>query len=151
MRKSWIVISVMAGFVLAINTSCGDQPKSLNPNGDSELALLMREMYDDGMKTKQQMLDGKVPEVHVKYKQIHTARKTETLKVDTASFSSFASAYETAMDSFIATDASNKVAAYQLMVNSCMNCHQIVCPGPKVKIQHMYFTEKELEKLATEK
>ena len=151
MRKSWIVISVMAGFVLAINTSCGDQPKSLNPNGDSELALLMREMYDDGMKTKQQLLEGKQPEVHVKYKQIHTAKKTETLKVDATSFSSYASAYEAAMDSFIATDASNKVAAYQLMVNSCMNCHQIVCPGPKVKIQHMYFTEKELATLATEK
>ena len=151
MRKSWIGISVMAGFLLAINVACGDQPKSLNPNGDSELALLMREMYNDGMLTKQQLLDGKTPEVHVKYKKIHTATKTETLKVNAKDFSAYATAYETAMDSFIATDASNKVAAYQLMVNSCMSCHQIVCPGPKVKIQHMFFTEKELATLVTEK
>lgn len=148
MRKSWIGIITISGFLVATHIACGNQPKSLNPNGDSELALLMREMYDDGMKTKQQLLDGKQPEVHVKYKKIHTAEITQGLKVDAESFSAFATAYENAMDSFISTDASNKVAAYQLMVNTCMSCHQIVCPGPKVKIQHMYFTEKELSTLA---
>ena len=55
------------------------------------------------------------------------------------------------MDSFIAADASNKVAAYQTMVNACMNCHQTVCPGPKVKIKHMYFSEEELASIETAK
>jgi len=151
MGKSWIMICVASVIMLMVNTSCTDTPKSLNPNGDSELALLMREMYDDGMKTKQQLLDGKEPEVHVKYKRIHTAKTTESLHVDVSSFSPFASAYEIAMDSFIAADASNKVAAYQSMVNACMNCHQTVCPGPKVKIKHMYFSEEELASIETAK
>ena len=145
------MIFVASVIMLMVNTSCSDKAKSLNPNGDSELALLMREMYDDGMKTKQQLLDRKEPEVHVKYKHIHTAKSTESLHVDPTNFSPYASAYETAMDSFIAADASNKVAAYQTMVNACMNCHQTVCPGPKVKIKHMYFSEAELASLMAEK
>ena len=151
MGKTWIVICVTSVIMLMVNTSCSDKGKRLNPNGDSELALLMREMYEDGMKTKQQMLDRKEPEVHVKYKNIHTAKSTESLNVDRTTFSPYASAYEIAMDSFIAADASNKVAAYQTMVNACMNCHQTVCPGPKVKIKHMYFSEAELASLMAEK
>jgi hypothetical protein len=151
MGKSLIVICMASVMLLMISTSCTDKPKSLNPNGDSELALLMREMYDDGMKTKQQLLDGKEPEVHVKYKQIHTAKSTESLHVDPTNFSPYALAYEAAMDSFIAAEASSKVAAYQTMVNACMNCHQTVCPGPKVKIRHLYFSEAELASLETGK
>lgn len=151
MGKTWIVIYVVSAVLLMVNTACSDKAKSLNPNGDSELALLMREMYDDGMKTKQQLLDRKEPEVHVKYKNIHTAKSTESLHVDPANFSPYALAYEAAMDSFIAADASNKVAAYQTMVNACMNCHQTVCPGPKVKIKHLYFSEAELASLVTAK
>ena len=151
MEKSRIVICVVSVIMLVINTSCSNKPKSLNPNGDSELALLMREMYNDGMKSKQQLLDRKEPEVHVKYKNIHTAKSTESLHVDPVNFSPYALAYEAAMDSFIASDASTKVAAYQTMVNACMNCHQTVCPGPKVKIKHLYFSEAELASLETAK
>lgn len=151
MEKSWIVICLVSVLILTLNTSCGDKPKSLNPNGDSELALLMREMYEDGMKTKQQLLDGKQPEVHVKYKNIHTAKATESLTVAAPDFKAFATAYEIAVDSFIAATSANKVDAYQTMVNTCMNCHQIVCPGPKVKIKHLYFSETELASLRTAK
>ena len=58
MKKSWIVIGVLAGIFLTMGTSCADKPKSLNPNGDSELALLMRAMHEEGMVTKQQLLKG---------------------------------------------------------------------------------------------
>ena len=34
-----------------------------NPNGDSELALLMREMFEDGMRIKEQIMKGEEPEV----------------------------------------------------------------------------------------
>ena len=137
--------------LLALTISCSNKPGSLNPNGDSELALLMREMYKDGMKTKQQLLDGKQPEVHVKYKQIHTAKATESLNITPTDFKSFAVAYEAAVDTFIASPSSNKVGAYQSMVNACMNCHKIVCPGPRVKIKHLYFSEAELASLVKAK
>ena len=149
MKKSWTLISLTSVILLAVSISCSDGPKSLNPNGDSELALLMRAMYDDGMKNKQLLLDGKQPEVMVKYKQILTAKPTESMKVDAATFTPHALAYEMAMDSLIASDASNRVAAYQLMVNACMNCHQSMCPGPKVKIRHLSFSEAELASLAS--
>ena len=56
MKKSWIVIGLLAGIMMTMGTSCADKPKSLNPNGDSELALLMRAMHEEGMVTKQQLL-----------------------------------------------------------------------------------------------
>ena len=147
MRKTWILTCILFAFILRVNTSCTGKSKSINPNGDSELALLMREMYDEGMKTKQQLLDRKEPEVHVKYKRIHTAKSTESMHVDLTTFIPYAIAYEMAMDSFISTETSNKRAAFQSMVNTCMNCHQTVCPGPKVKIKQMYFSDAELASL----
>ncbi len=149
MKTSWIIIGLAMGIILAGNNSCSNaKTKSLNPNGDSELALLMREMYEDGMRTKQQLLDGKQPEVKVKYKQLHTAKATEPEKVANPSYAAFAKTYEAAMDSFLFGDAGKKVEYYHSMVTSCMNCHSQFCPGPKMKIKKMYLSEKEMSSLS---
>ena len=42
-------------------------PIQPNPNGDSELALLMREMFDDGMRMKEQIEKGDKLEVLAKF------------------------------------------------------------------------------------
>ena len=73
MKRSWIVIGALAGIMLTMVTSCADKPKSLNPNGDSELALLMRAMHEEGMVTKQQLLKGEQPQLKVDYHKLFTA------------------------------------------------------------------------------
>ncbi|HSF87875.1 MAG TPA: hypothetical protein VLA46_00565 [Saprospiraceae bacterium] len=144
MKKSWIVIGFLTGIMLTVGTSCGDKPKSLNPNGDSELALLMREMHTDGMKTKQQLLDGKTPDISVKYEKLFTAKATEPAKVATPEYTAYATIYETAVKNFLERRGNNQVEAYTTMVDACMNCHQQICPGPMVKIKKLYLSEKEM-------
>ena len=38
-------------------------PAVINPNGDSELALLMRDMFEDGMRLKEQIAKGEQPDI----------------------------------------------------------------------------------------
>jgi len=150
MKKSWIMIGLLTGIMLTMGTSCADKPKSLNPNGDSELALLMREMHTDGMKTKQQLLEGKTPDISVKYEKLFTAKATEPAKVATPEYTAYATIYETAVKNFLERRGNNQVEAYTTMVDACMNCHQQICPGPMVKIKRMYLSEKELASLGRE-
>ena len=103
----------------------------------------MRNMYDDGMITKQQLLDGKKPEVKVKFHQIHTAKATQPLELDLATFNDLATSYEGSVQTFLDAEPADRVATYHNMVNACMNCHKQVCPGPTRKIKHLYLTENE--------
>jgi len=144
------MIGLLTGIMLTMGTSCADKPKSLNPNGDSELALLMREMHTDGMKTKQQLLEGKTPDISVKYEKLFTAKATEPAKVATPEYTAYATIYETAVKNFLERRGNNQVEAYTTMVDACMNCHQQICPGPMVKIKRMYLSEKELASLGRE-
>jgi len=149
MRKEWMVCIL---FSLSLYLGCstdGKGSKIFNPNGDSELALLMRDMYDDGMVTKQEMLQGKQPDVRVKYHQLHTAKATDPEKVAAPNYNAFALAYEDAVKSFLESDATHRAESYQAMINTCMNCHQTMCPGPTRKIKHLYLSEGEVISLAT--
>jgi len=123
------------------------QNKIINPNGDSELALLMREMHDDGMLTKQQILDGKTPEVKCDYKSMYSIEATEPEKAASTEYQVFGKAYEASVAALLAAEEEHRPTAYQTMVGACMNCHQAMCPGPMVKIKKMYLTEKEIASL----
>lgn len=118
--------------------------KIFNPNGDSELALLMREMHDDGMLTKQQILNGETPEVKCDYKTMYSIEATEPEKAASTEYQIFGKAYEASVAALLAADEEHRPTAYQTMVGACMNCHQAMCPGPMVKIKKMYLTEAEL-------
>lgn len=140
-----------AASVLLLSNACEDdsgRPKIVNPNGDSELALLMREMFDDGMLVKADMLAGNEPDIKVKYQRIHTAKATQPEKVATTEYQLFAKAYENAMDQLVASTPVDRVMTYQTMVQTCMNCHQKMCTGPMVKIKKMVLSENDLEKFA---
>ena len=138
-----------AVFLLQVSiTSCSNtEAKPLNPNGDSELALLMREMHENGMVVKQQLLDGQNPELTVDCEKLLTAKATEPEKVADPRYAGYARAYEDAVKSFKQEYNSDRVGTYKTMVDACMNCHKEVCPGPMVKIKRMYLSEKEMASL----
>ena len=121
--------------------------KIYNPNGDSELALLMRDMFDDGMLVKQQVLKGETPKIRSNYRNIHTAEATQPEKVATEEFKSFASAYVSSVDAFMASKPKDRAVAFQGMVTACMQCHDHNCPGPKVKIRKLYLSETDMHAL----
>jgi hypothetical protein len=148
MKKSLISSSII---IFIIWLGCSDSPKNtsgiINPNGDSELALLMRQMFDEGMVTKQQIIEGEVPEIKVEYVKMHTAQATEPEKVARPEYASFAKACEQAAEDLETADVSQRVNAYQSLVATCMNCHQAMCPGPMVKIKKLYLSEQEMAEL----
>ena len=110
---------------------------STNPNGDSELALLMRLMYDDAMRMKKNIEDGEIPEMVYSFDKIHTAQATEPEKAASMEYKVFADAYLATLGSIETNDFNKVKTAYSGMVESCMNCHTALCPGPRVKIRKL--------------
>ena len=109
----------------------------LNPNGDSELALLMRSMYDDGMEMKLALKAGDAPQSHIDISKLYSSEPTVTGKASTPEYLAFALAYEAAFKSLGEAQEDQKAEAYKTLVNSCIACHKSVCPGPIVRIEKM--------------
>ncbi len=118
-----------------------DKPKlvgPINPNGDSELALLMRAMFDDGMRMKAQIKKGEKPKAQIDFEKIFTAEATEPDKVATEEFHAFATSYVESMKALENAEPEEADGIYRGMVESCMNCHKAFCPGPTMRIKKMY-------------
>jgi hypothetical protein len=115
--------------------------KPVNPNGDSELSLLMREMMRsaDSMKTviKAGNSPDKFPDAFLK---IHTAKPTDN---DTkhASYDAFATNYIDNLQLLCRSPKTAAVKNYNAVVNSCINCHNEHCPGPIKTIEKLFLKE----------
>ncbi len=106
------------------------------PNEDSELAWLMRQMYEDGEKMKVAVQQKQLPEdFREKFKNIHTAIPTDA-SVKSDVFDASAQAFLKTMDKFY-TEKENQVENFNLVVNACVACHQNYCPGPIKKIKKL--------------
>lgn len=112
------------------------KPKSLNPNGDSELALLMRDMFTESDSLRQLVANGQQLSGLRKYQEIHAAIPTDST-VKGPVFDAFAVAYIEAIRN-LETQDSSTVFNFNRMVDQCMNCHTEFCPGPKKRIQKLY-------------
>ena len=108
----------------------------INPNGDSELALLMRDMFEESDSLKQLVLDGKQLSGLTKYQEIHSAIPTDP-DASGPMFEAFATSYIESIKALEASD-STTVFNFNNMVDQCMNCHTEFCPGPKKRIRKLY-------------
>ena len=111
--------------------------QDINPNGSSELSLLMRNMFDDGMRVKADILAGKKAIAQHDYKRIHTANATQPEETTTPTYKTFAAAYEAAVGDLNAAPAGEQRGPYTHVVNTCIQCHQEFCTGPIRKIRKM--------------
>ena len=148
MHKFLISITLLSFIIWIACQNDSPKRKQLNPNGDSELAILMRDMFDEGMLVKQNIINGEEPEMKLNYHHINTATPTEAGKNATHEYLLFAKAYEASIERFKNASESERPEAYQNMVDNCMSCHRVVCQGPMVRIKKMYLSEEEI-KLAT--
>ncbi len=108
-----------------------------NPNGDSELALLMRAMYDDGQRMKVAIKNGEPFQPKVDFEKILTASATEPEKAASAEYHAFAQTYIQTMKAMQDAEPAKAIALYDTMVANCMTCHQALCPGPTVRIKKL--------------
>jgi|TARA_R110002096_G_scaffold436050_1_gene666144 hypothetical protein len=114
------------------------EKKELLMYEDSELALLMRKMYEDNLKFRDSIINGHIPASFPEdFYNIHTAKATEPEKLN-ETFKALAETYIDKMKRI--TSAQNEMeakSAYNDMINTCASCHNLFCPGPLSKIKKM--------------
>lgn len=141
-----LTTATLVSFIIWIACNTEDpKRKMINPNGDSELAILMRDMFDEGMLVKQRVINGEEPAMKLAYHHINTAAPTVEGKTATIEYKLFAKAYEASVERFKNASGADRVSAYQNMVDNCMNCHNSICRGPMVRIKKMYLTEEDMK------
>ena len=110
----------------------------INPNGDSELALLMRQLFNDADSIKQliEAGQGSVPVEFIEaIERVHTADPTDP-EVKTDQFTAFNDMMK-AQAERLKESTENQVEEFNNFVNSCISCHQVVCPGPIKRIKKL--------------
>ncbi|MCC7303175.1 MAG: hypothetical protein IT233_11080 [Bacteroidia bacterium] len=107
---------------------------SLNPNGDSELAKLMREMASFMENTRERLQKGDsllpYPEHFI---QIHTAQSTPDM-VDEQTMRIMGSSYLEGLRMLYKASPDARKENFNVAVNACVACHEYVCPGPLKRI-----------------
>lgn len=135
MKKLIALIPLCSLLIWQACKSDGNKP--LNPNGDSELAVLMRQLYDDGQRVKSQIEKGEAVDIQVDYEKILTAKATEPEKMQGPDYLPFAQGYVAAMNALKASTPADVKDKYAAMVAACKNCHEHSCPGPLVRIKKL--------------
>lgn len=114
--------------IITAGTSCTEKP--LNPNGDSELALLMREMKSSSESLREQVKQGNLPENFPEaFLKIHTALPTDS-ETKKESFEGYASNYIYNLKNLYRSPKQDLTKNYNAVVTACADCHSEHCPGP---------------------
>ncbi|MEW6468719.1 MAG: hypothetical protein AB1458_07330 [Bacteroidota bacterium] len=118
------------------DTSCVN-PSSLNPNGDSEMALIMREMTVFTEKTKELLLGkGSLLPYPAHFKGMLTANTTDST-INKAVLAGFSNDFLGKLKALYDSPAADQAKQFNLLVNSCITCHENFCHGPIKRISKM--------------
>jgi cytochrome c556 len=155
LKNKFTVISALLIFTLFLVNCSGSEKKPeekakadsiascnkpLNPNGDSELALLMREMMGSASNLKEMIKKGELPEKFPEeFLKIHTAKPTDA-DTKKESFDDFATNYISNLQALYHSPKEDLTKNYNAVINACASCHSQHCPGPlkainKLKIE----------------
>ena len=124
-----------------IEKSCDSEDvevSATNPNGDSELALLMRKMYRDADSIKQLIVnqEGSITnEFIAELELVHSAIPTDST-VKTPEFEAFNRLLINQAKE-LQKNSEDNVEEFNRLVNRCIDCHQSFCPGPIKKINKL--------------
>ncbi len=113
--------------------------KPLNPNGDSELALLMRDMYNTSDNLRIEVERGRVTsKFPQRFNEMHSALATEP-SVKNKTFSILADDYLKGLKILYSSSQEKLKSNYNESVQKCISCHENFCPGPIQKITKLKF------------
>lgn len=119
-------------------TEDSEEPTTVIIKESSELALLMRQMWDENMELRDRVISGEeLVDLSEEYNRIHSANATEPEKI-TDTYHALADAYLTSMEALMNASEENRVEAFNNMVTTCVNCHRgVSCQGPIPKINRL--------------
>ncbi len=112
------------------------EEKTLKMKEASELALLMRSMYEENLEIRKGIMEGEIPKSFPEdFVKIHSAQSNENLN---ETFYALAEQYTANLEAITAAKTKEEgIKAYNGMVNTCASCHTIYCQGPLPKIKKM--------------
>jgi len=150
-NKFLIILSLLSFVVLLVQCSDGNKQseekakadslascvKPMNPNGDSELSLLMREMVNSAESLKEMVQKGDLPkEFPEAFLKIHTAKPTDS-ETKKASFEGYANNYISNLHLLYSSPKEELEQNYNAVITACVSCHSEHCPGPLKKINSL--------------
>ncbi|MFN3315207.1 MAG: hypothetical protein ACK40K_00185 [Raineya sp.] len=111
---------------------------TIYPNGGSELAILMREMYDDADLIKKAVLQKELPpDFRQKFAYLHWASPTDK-DTKTEAYPDMAKAFMNNIEALYAEkDTEKRIKKFDIVIQNCITCHQSHCPGPIKKIKKL--------------
>jgi cytochrome c553 len=141
----WFAIPLFLLSMHACQSGKEEQPEpaqvavtDVNPNGSSELALLMREMHEAAVEAKAAIEQGMLPDMQIDFSSLNTATPTKPTMVDFEGYEALSASYITAMKALDdATDSASAAQAHTAVINTCLSCHQISCQGPIPRIKKL--------------
>lgn len=131
-------------FVLTVNSCQEVQDKQtfknpeeiVNPNGDSELAIVMRYIHFEANKVGRELEAGNEPDLTA-LKEL-AARLTTSVPTDSnvldEAYYSFSQGLQEKVNKM---NSEESVTIFNEMVQTCVACHKNTCPGPIKKIQKL--------------
>lgn len=152
-KKHWVVVGIFSATISLVScqnsessTPVEEAPKSTvdpadyvnDPMGvpSSELAALMRKMFENNKEAREVIMSGGLPENFLEeYKKLHTSGATDSSQI-TDTYYAMADAYLQSVEAVSSVEEENRVEAFNNMVNTCISCHEAVsCRGPIPKIR----------------
>ena len=149
-RNKFLIKIITGCFLASFFIACSDENQvenacevseevsPINPNGDSELALLMRKMAVEVDSLKQLIMNenGNISdELITELERVHTAKPTDA-NVKTQQFIAYNELMINEAKALKETTV-NKSERFNQFVNRCIDCHQVVCPGPIKRINKL--------------
>ena len=140
--KTFYFLLIIFSFLSCTQTQKNQVQKEENinvisPNQDSELALLMREIFDEAMINKKHIQNNEPIEINLDHEKILSAIATEPEKAASPEFKAFATSYLQSIKNLKSSNTNQTAINYKNMVNNCLACHQSLCPGPIVRIKKL--------------
>lgn len=118
-------------------THCENPDKALNPNGDSELAILMRELTAVTEQHAALLRENKALTPYPdEFYDLLIAKPTDSL-IEKSVFDGHARAFLIAMKAVNNSNESNRIEMHNNLVQSCRSCHETFCRGPLKRIDKM--------------
>lgn len=146
-----IVYTLVVVFAFAIGLmACGGEEKKpteekvgdivvTNPNGMSEMSIIMEEWYQVLLKYSKQLRDN------YEISSFETIRQKDIYKAKTSKEGVHGEQFNNFVENFFynfneienTISYGEQVAQFNLAVTSCINCHQQYCHGPIERIQKL--------------
>lgn len=122
----------------AVDTTaeCESDGNFENPNGNSELALLMKKMDEQLRENKQALKDGAMPSLDFEHAAIKTAESTKEGIMDDT-YMAYASAYLNSVEQYKNAPQDSLIDAHNMVITNCISCHKSYCTGPISRIKKL--------------